>query len=169
MDHCRGLKPGRFLKSNGRHLTSYVAAPLLADFADRIERLLVNGLALKFDDLDCHLDVIDGLVDGRWLERRVAITTLEELFDSGFATEPAGGAEGKLYVVIVFALFQAENFPYQANCGVAGAVKVKIFPGVANGQDPGLVQGNVSQGLTCGGEVELFFFRFALVFGHITH
>ena len=48
---------------------------------------------------------------------------------------------------------------------VAATVFARSFPRGAHGQQPGLGQGDIANGLTLPGEVKLFFFL-ALVFGH---
>ena len=75
------------------------------------------------------------------------------------------GPEGQGNDVIVFFFSRRYRLEGHGNSLVLAAVLTGGLPGRLHGQEPGLGKGNIANGLTFAGEVELLFFL-ALVFGH---
>ena len=67
---------------------------------------------------------------------------------------------------MVFGICVLHDLEGHGDVSVSSAIDARSLPGGAHGQDLGLVQGDIPQGLTLGSELELFLVLFAFFFDH---
>ena len=79
--------------------------------------------------------------------------------DTRLALESSRRTERQTDVVVVLVGLCARDLPHQLSIAVTASVKVSVLPGVAHGQDAGLVQRDILDGFACRVE-RIFFFVF---------
>ena len=88
-----------------------------------------------------------------------------ELLNAWLANEPSCGPVGEPYFVVVLRLLGVDHLPDKVPARVTPAVQLPVVAGMLQCQHTGLVQGDISQGLTRRVELELLFL-FLFLFCH---
>ena len=87
-----------------------------------------------------------------------------KLLPPGATGELAFWTEGEGQRVVVFCFLRVNDFKHHRDGLQGGTVVAGFLSRRLHGHEPGLVQSEVVQSLTLGGELELFLILFALVF-----